>query len=620
MAADRTRWMMTALPALALAGCISTETPGGLPPMCETTDDCDAAEGEVCKEGVCWGDPPAHARFAAVLVPPAERGDLPVATIPLLSIAQNGDIIGLEFPEAVTVRGRVLLACPNAVEAAYPCGPEVSVAAQILIERAPAFTGGPAFSRSVVAVAGVEDGKDAFSFLVPRDPEAEYRITIQPDDSVGGDEVTPGEIAPPRQLVVRADRSREVEWYIGQPGQLKQVRGCVQNVLGEGAPYAGMKVAAFGRWTQLSPLERASSRSVTDEDGCFELSVPRDMLDEFDIAVEPIGEAIQPSFTLHGEFVRDPAEGEETIHLIDPPIVMPVAPAPTMFRLPIEGQGNAGGQEGVAGADVRFTTVFQPPSLNLERDVDIRFEADAVTSMDDPGEMGDSGGMADVQLYPGDETNRSYLVTVVPPAGSPFQSAFDREVSVGIGGAEVLEALTLERRAAVTGRVTLADGQPVEGAPIEARPSALFRQALDEERRAEVAALPAATATTDADGRFLLWLDRELVGRDASYDIEVTPPLLSGAPSWSFEDVEVPGTGELASRALPEASYAHATVRDARARKVPGAELYVFQLPPDDYCAQQAAIEPSDCQPPAKPRGVWQSDGDGVIRVVLPDP
>jgi hypothetical protein len=600
-----------ALAALALAGCISTETPGGLPPMCETTDDCASAQGEVCDEGVCWGDPPAHARFAAMLVPPAERADLPVATLPVLSIAENGDIIGLVFPEAVTVHGRVLLACPNSVEATYPCGPDASVAAQILVERAPTFTGGPAFSRSVVATAGVEAGKDGFSFLLPRDPEAEYRVTIQPDDTVGGDQVSPGEIAPPRQLVVRADRSQEVQWYIGEPSQLKLVRGCVQNVLGEGAPYAGMKVVALGRWTQLSPLERASSRSVTDEDGCFELSVPRDMLDEFDIAVQPIGAAVQPSFTLRGEFVRDPAEGEETVHVIDPPIVMPVAPAPAEFRLPIEAQASAGGQEPVGSADVRLATVFQAPSLNLERDVDIRFEADAVTSED---------GVAEVELYPGDETNRRYVVTVVPPAGSPFQSTFEREVWVGIGGAgDVLEALSLERRAAVTGRITLASGEPVEGAQIEARPSVLFRQALGEEERAELAALPIAIATTDADGQFLLWLDRQLVGREASYDIEVTPPLLSGAPGWSFEDTEVPDSGDLKSRALPEASYARATVFDARRRVVPGAELHVFQLPPDDYCAQ-AATEPPECQPPAVLRGVWQSDEAGLVRVVLPDP
>jgi hypothetical protein len=603
--------------AAALTGCISPASEETLPPMCESKDDCNAAAGEVCDEGVCWGDPPAEARFAALLVPPVERADLPVAVVPLLTIASDGTIGGLEFPEPVAVHGRVLLACPEGAEAPYACGEDFSVGAQIVIERAPAFTGGQATSRAVVAAAGIGPGQDAFSFLLPRDPDAEYRITIQPDDSVGGDTIAPGQIAPPRQIALRADRNRQVDWVIGDPAELKTLRGCVQNVVGEGAPYAGMKVVAFGQWTQLSPLERASSRSVTDQDGCFELTVPRDMLDEFTITVQPGDGALLPTFTLRGEFVRDPAEGVQTVHTIDP-LVMPSAPAPTSFRLPIEAQGSAGGQEPVVGAAVRLSTLFEAPALNGDRDVEIRFDTQAVTS------DGEESGVAQVQLYPGGEANRTYLVTVIPPAGSQFQAAFERELSVGIGGAEVLQALTLERRTAVTGVAEMKDGEVLAAAPIEARPSSLFRQGLDQDaKEAAVAALPVATATTDADGRFLLWLDRELVGQAASYDIDVTPPLSSGAPSWSIDDVDLPSDGkplDLGTETLPRASFARATVRDARKEPVPGAEVHLYQLPPEDYCADQMKLDPIQCDPPARLRGIWPSDKEGIVRVVLPDP
>jgi len=633
MRRERTwRKAIRAAATLALAGpaasagltaCISDPPGTGLPVMCERDDDCDRAAGEVCGEGVCWGDPPDQVRFAAVLSPPVDRADLPVAVLPLLSIAPDGTMDGLKFPPAVTVRGRVLLACPDAGEPSYPCGPDVSVGAQILVEGAAGFAGGPPYSRTVVASAGVAAGADAFSFLLPRDPDAEYRITIQPDDDVGGEDIAPGEIAPSRQIILTADRDRQDDWILGDPAELKIIRGCVENVVGDGKPYAGMKVVAFGRWTDLSPLERASSRSETGPDGCFELSVPRNMLDEFDISVQPPTGAALPSFTLRGEFVRDPAEGERaTVHTIDPPLVMPIAPAPTTFRLPVEAQSTGGGPERVVGADVRFMTSFAAPTLNLERRVEITFTAQAVTTgADDP-----EPGVAQVQLYPGDESNRRYLVSVVPPAGSPFQSAFEREVTVGIGGAaDVLEALTLERRTPVTGVALQSGGEPVVNAEVEARPSALFHQLLaDEALEKTVAALPFPTASTDQSGGFLLWLDRELVGKTASYDIDVSPSTFSGAPSWSFDDVEMPAGDQepvdLSTQMLPEASFARATVVDQQGRPVPGAQLYVYQLPPEDYCATRVELPAAECDPPARLRGLSRSDEDGVIRVVLPDP
>jgi hypothetical protein len=626
-ATRRARWKaavgaaLLALGAAALPGCISEPPVEGLPPMCEEHGDCDQASGEMCDEGVCWGDPPDQARFAAVLVPPAERADLPLTVLPLLSIASDGSIGGLDFPQAVQVRGRVILACPATDSPSYSCGTGASVGAQILVERSPEFPGGPTYSRAVVATEGAEPGQDAFSFRLPLDPDAEYRITIQPDDSVGGEDIAPGEIAPPRQIMLRADRSRRVDWVIGEPSELKIIRGCVQNVVGEGAPYAGMRVVAFGRWTQLSPLERASSRSVTGKDGCFELSVPHKMLDQFDISVQPASGAILPSFYLAGEFVRDPAEGEQVVHTIDPPLVMPIAPAPSTFRLPVEAPATGGGPEPVVGADVRLTTRFEVPSLNEARSVEITFSAQVVTtaaSEEGPGE-------AVVELYPGDEKNRTYLVSVVPPAGSQFQSAFEREIAVGIGGPDaVLEALTLERRTAVTGRAAHPNGDWVVDAPIVARPSTAFRQLLGQEALEQtVAELPFPTATTDQDGLFILWLDRVLVGETASYDIDVTPPIYSGAPSWSFEDVGIPAQGELlelGKLTLPEASFARATVQDRRGRPVPGAELHLYQLPPDDYCASQVGLSPAECEPQAKLRGVWRSDEEGTVRVILPDP
>ena len=609
--------------SLLASACIDSVDDGPAP-MCEDTSDCDSAHGEVCAEGVCWGDPPEGITFAAVLVPPDDRTDLPVAVIPALSIADDGTIVGLDFPPAITVSGRVLLACPDIEvdpDPMYDCGPERSVGAQITIESNSPFVGGPVLSRTVVAAGAVGPDEDAFSFLLPRDPAAEYRITITPDDAAGGANMAPGEVAPPRQLTITADADSDVEWVLGDPADLKTIRGCVQNVVGDGTPYAGMQVQALGRWTPLSLQTSASSRSYTDDDGCFTLRVPIKMLDEFDIVVQPAPEAILPTLRLKGEFVRDPVEGELVEHVIDPPLVMPSAPAPTTFRLPVEALGSAGGQEPVPGAAVRLTTVFPLPDTEV-RDVEVTFSAEAVTTSLDTSEP----GVAELELYPGDEENRVYAVQVVPPPDSQFQSAFALEVPVGVGGSgQVLQPVTLSRRAALTGTALTSAGDPVASAPVEASASSSLRLMVEsDEAEAILSQLQFPTATTDDSGAFLVWVDRELAGENATYDVDVSPaPFSSAAPSWTFEDIEIPPIGEsldLGELVLPPASYARGLVRDRRGDPVVGAELRLYQLGADDYCARVLEIGDADCEPPAHLRGIWPSDEAGAVRVVLPDP
>lgn len=609
--------------ALLASACIDSVDDGNAD-MCDETADCDVEAGEVCDDGVCWGDPPEGVSFAAVLVPPDDRTDLPVAAIQTLSIAEDGTIVGLDFPPAVQVSGRVLLACPPIEmdpDPVYDCGPERSVGAQITIEGVSPFVGGPVLSRTIAAAGALGPGEVAFSFLLPRDPAAEYRITITPDDTAGGATMAPGEIAPPRQLTITADDDRQVDWVLGDPDELKTIRGCVENVVGDGAPYAGMHVQALGRWSQLSPVTRASSRSYTDEAGCFTLRVPIKMLDEFDIVVQPAPGAVLPTLQLRGEFVRDPIEGELVEHIIEPALVMPSAPAPTSFRLPVEALGSAGGQEPVPGAAVKLTTVFPLPDTET-RDVEVTFTAEAVTSALEA----DEPGVAELELYPGSEENRVYAVQVVPPPDSQFQSAFALEVPVGVGGeGQVLQPVALNRRAALTGMALTSVGEPLESAPVEASASSSLKLSVES---AEVGAildqLQFPSATTDEGGSFLVWVDRELAGQVATYDIDVRPaPFSSEAPSWTFEDIAVPAEGEsvdLGHLVLPEASYARGIVRDRRGQPVAGAELRLYQLGAADYCTRVLEIGDADCEPPAHLRGIWASDESGTVKVVLPDP
>ena len=56
-----------------LAGCL--DVPSGPDVECSTTSDCDSASGEICDEGVCWGNPP-QGMYAVVISPPSSRKDL----------------------------------------------------------------------------------------------------------------------------------------------------------------------------------------------------------------------------------------------------------------------------------------------------------------------------------------------------------------------------------------------------------------------------------------------------------------------------------------------------------------------------------------------------------------
>ena len=61
------RLALGAVGPLMMAACIAAPGPDDRP-ACTSVADCNGVAGEVCDEGVCWGDPPIGS-FAAVLSP-----------------------------------------------------------------------------------------------------------------------------------------------------------------------------------------------------------------------------------------------------------------------------------------------------------------------------------------------------------------------------------------------------------------------------------------------------------------------------------------------------------------------------------------------------------------------
>ncbi|MBV8763235.1 MAG: hypothetical protein JO257_38480, partial [Deltaproteobacteria bacterium] len=98
--------MKLALVLVLAAGCLSI--PSKERPACTMDSDC--ASGEVCGEGVCWGNPPMG-MFAAALVPPSDRDDVVQTQLGSLMIPQNGWLGDVALEAPVTFSGRVEAYC-----------------------------------------------------------------------------------------------------------------------------------------------------------------------------------------------------------------------------------------------------------------------------------------------------------------------------------------------------------------------------------------------------------------------------------------------------------------------------------------------------------------------------
>ncbi len=596
----------------AMTGCLDAGQPTAT--MCQETEDCRG--NQICDDGVCWGDPPDTSTFAVVLIPPADRSDLAPTELVEIAISQDGTIAGLEFGASVWIHGRIVLACDD--DDIEPC--QTLVPGQVIVERDSSFKGGPGYRRTTTNNTEAGEEEDSFGIRIPADG-AEYRVTVVPDEAsleslaVGGTQIQ----APPFSTTIVTNEDLEVAWELGRPEQLKSIEGCVTSTTGNGSNFGGMHMTALGRWTLRAPLTRASAVVTTDEDGCFSLSVPRGMRDEFDIVAKPAPGVTLPTLRLSGEFVPDPLEGDDTPYPLAP-LRMPNAANPVTFKLPIMGLSSGGGLEPVSGATVQFETLF-PKTDGEKRDVQIRFVAQVTSN----GIGEQEPGVARVALYPGSiDFNRTYHVRALPPPDSQYASLFDSTIEVGTGdGAPVLPTLNLNRRVAVTGTITRYDGMGLANSPLTVRPTPVFREKLaTPDERITLDNLQFPSDLTGDSGDFLLWLDPELLGTAARYDFMVAPPDYSSAPPWAFEDLTLNSTAgttvDLGDLQLPPASYARGQVRDPEGQLLPGAEIRWFQLPASDSCEQAGLAQ--DCRIPAHLLGIWESDADGQVVAVLPDP
>lgn len=629
--------------ALFLAGCIdSRNVAGAVVPMCEEALDCDTANGEVCAEGVCWGNPPAQAYAALLVPPPREASELVplVATeLPRLEIRADGTIENLRFAEPVTWRGRVVLACRN--EVGLPaCSSDRSIAAQIQVKRPSRIPGGQPYILHGSSQAGVEGDRASFALaLPPSEPGERYEVTIVPSiETDPTNSVSPAEMAPPVRFHVEAtEKQSDLLWTVGDPLQHVLVSGRVVDAVGGGI--SGRRVSAMPHSDEVAILDRQSSLGTTDDDGRFTLRINRDMSvgSTIDILVEPKESGTAPILRVSdialpvvespdvgddipgdgGDAVL-PGDGGEDIldDVIDlGDLKMPVYSELRTFTLPVLGIDGGGENVPIPAADVRITTYLSGADSNTTA----IFSNQTFTNDD---------GNAQIDLIPGSEVeNRRYLVRVGPPPDAEYASVYDHEIDVGSTQGGVLAPVVLARRVPVTGTLLTQEGSPAVGTTVAATLAVGFRWNLNPSSRALVDTLQLPEDVTDQNGHFVVWLEESLLGSVASYDLSLRP-VEQLAPRWSLHDIDMTqrdeiGTVNLGMMQFPGAAYVRGTVRAPDGEPVSGAEVRLYALSEDQTLCTTTSWPgdgDAECLVPPRYRGPTHSRSDGQVTLVLPKP
>jgi hypothetical protein len=577
--------------AALLAACISV--PDEKVPQCHKSSDCDQSAGEVCEEGVCWGDPP-NVALAAIIGPPGDAKDLVPAELPNLFIPDYGWLPDLVLGTPVTIRGKVVRECM------LPCTP-TPVEAVISVTRPSSFIGGPGLS--LVEKTAV-DGTFALHLPLTRlgqpgradDPA--YAVTITPADrgvarlsmfAAAAEEV------PPMRMSLIATQDTSIE--LRMPSlDLPLVQG--RMLSGAGAGLAGYRVVARGRWDAADPESEVSTVAVTAADGSYQLRLADRLTGKVLVRAEPpasrpgaaIAEmaGVLPTASATGVDFRLPANERAAVPI----------------SLPVDASDSGGQVMPVDGVLVRLHYEIVSAAAMAQT---LRYDVEGTTK----------SGRVNLSVIPGvSGSDWMYQLRMIPPADSRLASVFDRPLLIGAGGE--LPSVRLDERVRISGVLLDERGQPMNGVALTARPSRAFLVQLDTAKRTLVDEISATTATTSKTGEFVVWADQTIAGVPARYSLTFQPSEGDFAPSWTRnEEIFMPlGEGvrnvSIGDLEAPEASNVHGRISNPGGRPVAKGRLLIYKL--DGSCV----VASSACASSAQLIGRGVADDEGVVRISLP--
>jgi len=578
--------------ALALvAGCL--KVPGSEPaPMCYSKDDCDAAAGEVCDEGVCWGAAP-DSDYAAVIGPPyTTRSDLVATEIPNVSIALDGWMQNLQVESAVTLTGVVRLAC---VLGGPDCNDAVAVPAAVRVTRGSRIPGGPGFDTTTDSVPGSE-GELSFALALPPpgpdDPP--YQLTITPAFVEDDASINPAEIAPPLHFTLAKGAELDALDIILGAGPLRRVSGRVVDAAGHGL--ARWRVIANGRWDDADPLAQVSTVGFTDAEGRFQIFLAADAKPVIDVKATPPSSMPAPTLRLHDFDASGADENAGDLRV-------PSFSDPVPYTVPVIGYETDGSEVPVVGAKVWLRTEVSDGLGRANLTAVHEVEGDT-----------DENGEVHVQLLRGaPASGRTYTLRIHPPPESKLATVYDQPLTIGPNSGYT-EQVRVPDRVAIIGVVVDSAGVPVEGVNVVARPALHFNWRIDDGLRSQLASVVPPTTQTTSDGSFILFVDPDVAGLEPQYDLECDPAAGSLQPRWTRRDV---GAGSDVEIRLPEPAYVRGRVVDVNGERIGGAEVRILAPAQTEPCPASLP-DAVDCDTPAEILAFEQSDDDGVVRLVLP--
>jgi len=596
--------------SLALAGCLAV--PGKQKPVCTSNSDC--STGEVCDEGVCWGNPPAGT-FAAALGPPSNRADVVPTEIDALSIPEQGWLGDLVIDQPVTFSGRVQAFCM----APLACT-DSSLPATITVTRASTFAGGPGFHAIVDAQEGVAAGNTSFTMALPRtqDADPDYLVTIMPDGRgaapPNNGTTSPAELAPPYHQHLRALGDLPAMTLTLGGADSPVISGTLTDASNH--PLASYRVVALGRWEPNAAPTEVSTVDYTGNTGSYSITLASGIVGNVSIVATPYdASAVLPELQLPNV---PPTSANR-------PLAAPATlGSPTQVRITIVGVSGSGEIAPVAGARVTVRSSYAPTIAGATH---AEVSADVTA---------DNDGNATVTLLDGQAFAGGYTLTVIPPIGSTLGAVYAQSWTFNetdsacamttqpCPSGATCSCTTLPARIALRGTLKDTQGQPIANASVTATPSLRFSWSLAPGDQDFLTQIPAATATTPASGDFVVWVDPYLAGVWGHYDLSIEPASGADSPLWTVPDIEIPRAGQpvvsLGDVTIPDAANIHGRITDPTGNPVEGGELRVFSISADHSLCTQVSYPPGDCVIPAQLVGHGTSDASGVVRLTLPRP
>lgn len=580
-----------------VAGCIEAPPSPDEQIECRTSADCNTGAGEICDEGVCWGNPPAT-MYAAVMGPSSEYNSIAATTeVPLVSFQADGwfgdgSTGALTLVDAMRVSGQVKAICPQQLET---CSGYLVVPGTIKWIRPSDIPGLPDLSvASTMAGIMGNTSSGGFEVFLPRPTESTtYLVVFTPSQSpLGAGLPSPANLLPPFRATVTvtpADAGGLVRDFL-LPSGVRTISGRISQA-GTTA-LGGWRVhAEAGDGTVQGAMVLASSIDVTTSSGDFNL-VLTDGPSLVDLVFVP--------GNVPGAEVNEPPRVRLRDHVVGSTLstlALPKLERIIAAPVTVEGTDGSGGPVDVSGAIVVGRLDQLIGSVYLQH------QATTTTANNGLGSLQILLGTANLPLH--------YELDVLPGPLSEMASVYGLDIFVG--DTVPTPVVRLPRGQPIVGTVIDEHGFGVPGATVTAAVSGPSLCALSSEDLRVARGLAPVQSTTNGNGEFTMFVDPDFAGTPLTYDIAVEPAAGTWAPRWTFLD-QMP-SDEHRSLWLPEAAHVRGRVLAPSSEIAPDTLVTLHELTDKPAPCPQVSYGTAGL---SFRQAVGTSDEQGIVRLILP--